>query len=178
MASPHYASAPYRLLIVENDQPILDLLGEVLAEEGARTTLADTLPRALEALDRERFDVILSDTFDRRTTDTVFDRWATLELVKAHAGTTPVLIFSAHPASAFAEAKARGFAGFIAKPFDLDVLAETVRICAASGAKRHRSVSTLCPDVAIDRLVTREHASPVHDMTKGAIGQLAVAHFV
>ncbi len=146
--SAQYASAPYRLLVVDSERAILDLLGEMLTEEGAHITLAADLSSALDALDRERFDVILADTLDRRTTDTAFEYWATLEALKARARVTPVLIFSAHPASAFVEARARGFAGFIAKPFDLDALAQTVRICAEAGSMRRASRgadSTLAP---------------------------------
>jgi DNA-binding NtrC family response regulator len=144
--SPQYAPTPYRVLVIDSERMILDLLGEVLAEEGARPTLVADLPGALAALARERFDVILADTLDRRTTDVAFERWATLEAVKAVAGTTPVLLFSAHPASAFAEGRARGFAGFIAKPFDLDALAQTLRVCAESARhERQRADSTLAP---------------------------------
>ncbi len=145
-AAPHRTAAPYRLLVVDSERTILDLLGEVLAEEGACATLVADLPAALAALDRERFDVILADTLDRRTSAVAFDRWATLEAVKARAHTTPVLIFSAHAVAAFAEAQERGFAGFIAKPFDLDVLAETLRICAESTRRTYqRTDSTLAP---------------------------------
>ena len=133
-ASSQHSRAPYRLLVIDHEQAILDLLGEVLTEEGMHPTLVDTLPLALDALEREHFDVILADTLDRRTTAAAFDRWAAVEAVKARAGTTPVLIFSAHPASAFPEIRARGFAGFIPKPFELDLLAQAVRICAEAGA--------------------------------------------
>jgi len=146
--SPHSSSAPYRLLVVDSERTILELLGEVLAAEGACPTVVDDLPSALEALDHERFDVILADTLDRRTADATFDHWASLEALRARARMTPVLIFSAHPASAFAEAHQRGFAGFIAKPFDLDALAQTVLICAkAESARRERqgADSTLAP---------------------------------
>ncbi len=144
--APHRSAAPYRLLVVDSERTILDLLGEVLAEEGACPTLVTDLPSALAALDRERFDVILADTLDRRTSAVAVDRWATLEAVKARANATPVLIFSAHSVTAFAEAYERGFAGFIAKPFDLDVLAQTLRVCAESTRQIHqRADSTLAP---------------------------------
>ncbi len=42
-------------------------------------------------------------------------------------GDTPVLIFSAHPASAFDGYAERGFAGVISKPFYLNELLATIR---------------------------------------------------
>jgi two-component system capsular synthesis sensor histidine kinase RcsC len=144
--SPKYAPLPYRLLVVDSERLILDLLGEVLGDEGMCPTLVADLPSALAVLAQERFDVILTDTFDRRTSDVAFDRWATVNAVKAAAGATPVLIFSAHPPSAFAGARARGFAGFVAKPFDLDALAQTLRICVESArCERACTDSTLAP---------------------------------
>jgi DNA-binding NtrC family response regulator len=145
-SSPSPSPAPYRLLIVDGEATIRELLGEVLAEEGVCPTLVADLPSALAALDRERFDVILADTLDRRGIAPPFDRWATLEALRARARSAPLLIFSAHPASAFAEARARGFAGFIAKPFDLDTLARIVRRCAEADRRdRQRAAPTLVP---------------------------------
>lgn len=144
-ASP-YAPSSYRLLVIDHERPILELLGELLVEEGVCATLVGTLSDALDLLDRECFDVILADTLDRRTSAAAFDRWGALAAVKARAGTTPVLIFSAHPASAFVDAHERGFAGFIAKPFDLDILTQTVRVCAESGRyERQRADATFAP---------------------------------
>lgn len=36
------------------------------------------------------------------------------------------MIFSAHPARYFGDLRERGFAGYVAKPFDLDLLVATL----------------------------------------------------
>jgi DNA-binding NtrC family response regulator len=117
----------YALLVIDDEQPILDLLGEALAEDGLRVSLAKDLPAALETLDRDRFDLVLADSLAEFNTDFSLDQWTALETIKAHADTTRVVIFSAHPQRHFVCWQARGFAGFIAKPFDLDDLVETVQ---------------------------------------------------
>ncbi len=119
---------PYALLVIDDEQPILDLLGEALIEEGLWVTLAPDLPEALEALDRNRFDLVLADALAGFDADFSLDQWPALETIQRHAGATRVVIFSAHPQQHFACWQARGFAGFIAKPFDLDDLVQTVQL--------------------------------------------------
>ena len=102
-----------------------------MTEEGLRVVLAPDLPEALGAR-QERFDLILADSLAEFDTDFSLDQWSALETIKAHAGSTRVVIFSAHPQRHFACWQARGFAGFIAKPFDLDDLVETVQLYLAA----------------------------------------------
>ncbi|HEY8600489.1 MAG TPA: response regulator [Thermomicrobiales bacterium] len=119
---------PHTLLVVDDERPILDLLGEALTEEGLRVTLAADLPAAVAALGHDRFDLILADSLAEFDSDFALDQWPALETIKTRAGTSRVVIFSAHPQRHFARWQARGFAGFIAKPFDLDELVETIRV--------------------------------------------------
>lgn len=131
---------PYTLLVIDDEQPILELLGETLVEESLRVTLAPDLPAALTALNRDSFDLVLADALAEVDNDFSLDQWPALEMIKARAGSARVVIFSAHPPHHFACWQTRGFAGFIAKPFDLDELIETVHLylsaeqaCAPSG---------------------------------------------
>src|SRR6476620_11194477 len=100
----------YALLVIDNEQPILDLLGEALTEEGLRVTLAQDLPTAVETLNCNHFDLVLADPLAGFGTDFSLDQWSALETIKAHADTTRVVIFSAHPPRHFARWQARGFA--------------------------------------------------------------------
>ena len=133
----------YALLVIDDEQPILELLGETLTEEGLRVVLAPALPEALEALDQERFDLILADSLAEFDTDFSLDQWPALETIKARADATRVVIFSAHPQHHFACWQARGFSGFIAKPFDLDALVETLNRYLATSGSRTASSDTI-----------------------------------
>lgn len=78
---------------------------------------------ALVALAAFRFALVLADTAGA----TAADPWSGLEAVRDAAGDTPVVVFSAHHPRVFADFHERGFAGLVAKPFDLDTLLATVR---------------------------------------------------
>jgi DNA-binding NtrC family response regulator len=115
------------LLIVDDELPILDLLGETIVDEGFQVTLVASLPSALAVLQRARFDLVLADALAEFTTGFAIDQWSALEAIRDQAGATGVIIFSAHPARQFAGYRERGFLDFIAKPFDLDDLLTTLR---------------------------------------------------
>ena len=55
------------------------------------------------------------------------DRWAGLEEIRALARGAPVVIFTAHGESDFADYEARGFAELLRKPFDFDELLAVAR---------------------------------------------------
>ena len=111
------------ILVIDDEPAILDLTAQALRDDGYRAVTLAGHAEAVRHLAAFRFDLILADSAGAG----VADPWAALEAVRAAAGDTPVLIFSAHDPALFADFAARGFAGVIAKPFDLDQLAETVR---------------------------------------------------
>jgi two-component system response regulator GlrR len=120
------AAVPYHrasILVIDDDPAILDLAAEALRDEGYRAVTLARHAEAVRHLAAFRFGVILADSAGAGAADP----WTELEAVKTAAGDTPVLIFSAHHPSAFAGYAERGFAGVIAKPFDLDELLTTVR---------------------------------------------------
>lgn len=53
---------PPTLLVIDDESPILDLLGEALGGEGFQIAAADDLPTALALLERQRFDLVLADS--------------------------------------------------------------------------------------------------------------------
>ena len=110
----------WTVLLIEDDRDIAVLIGEILGEEGYATTVATTIEAGIALLDRQRFDLVLSDAF----ADDGFgeDRWQGLEAIRRAAGTTPVIICTAHRADDFGDHAARGFAALLEKPFDLDAL--------------------------------------------------------
>ena len=111
------------ILIIDDDPAILDLAALALRDEGYHAITLASHAEAVQHLAAIRFDLILADSAGAG----VADPWAALETVRAAAGDTPVLIFSAHNSAVFADHAARGFAGVLAKPFDLDEFLATVR---------------------------------------------------
>ncbi len=116
-----------KLLVVEDDPVIRDLVCEALRAEGYRVATASDFPQAVDALAHARFDLVLTDALGASTTDPAADRWAILERIRELAGYSPVVIFTAHREQDFASFRERGFSDLLMKPFDLDELIATVR---------------------------------------------------
>jgi len=51
----------YSILVVDDDPPILELLGEYLSTRGHDCKMASNTTQALDLLERERFDVLITD---------------------------------------------------------------------------------------------------------------------
>jgi DNA-binding NarL/FixJ family response regulator len=94
---------------------------------------AATYAAAFSLLRGVRFALILADT-DALAATAQAGRVA-LEQLLAAAGDTPVVICSAHDPARFVGHAARGFAGFLAKPFDLAQLGAAVRHAIAFPAR-------------------------------------------
>jgi DNA-binding NtrC family response regulator len=116
-----YHHAP--ILVIDDDPALLELAREALADEGYDALTLDNHVDAQRVLSAGRFALVLADTAG----PWVADRWPALEAVRDAAGDTPVVIFSARDPRDFGGYAARGFAGFVRKPFDLDTLLDIVR---------------------------------------------------
>ena len=109
--------APPSLLLVEDDDDIAALTAEVLIDEGYTVTRAASRHDAL-ALFATRgpcaYRLVLSDAFayDRAQAYTWFDHLRTVTMA-------PIVIWSAAPRAYYEDCLARGYAGFLPKPFDL-----------------------------------------------------------
>lgn len=123
-------TAQRAILLIEDDHDIGALIAELLHGEGYQTTIATSVTAGLEFLRQRHFDLVLSDAFAEGTLAT--DRWQTLDRIRQSAGTTPLIICTAHRADAFVGYRERGFAALLEKPFDLDdLLALMARLLAA-----------------------------------------------
>jgi DNA-binding response OmpR family regulator len=118
------------ILVVEDDPDIRAMTCEVLRQVGYRVVPVATHEAAHAALHATRVALVLADTADAGTS--AHDHWATLDALRAAAVPAPVVIFTAHSPERFADHAARGFAGLLAKPFDLDELLGMVR-CMVRG---------------------------------------------
>lgn len=116
------ASSPRCILVVDDDDEIRELAGQILEDEGYCVRRAATLADAIALLQSETFSLVLTDTFSA-TADGALSSTAPLH---AAAGATPILLFSAHHFELQA-AQAAGFSGIVPKPFEIDQMANAVR---------------------------------------------------
>lgn len=122
------------ILLAEGDAAIADVTRDVLEEAGYRVAHAPTHAAALAALRAAPCALVLAETRRRPRADDDPAHWQSLDELRAAAGATPVVIFSAHFRSAFRGYRERGFAGLISKPFDVDGLLAAVRAVLAAPA--------------------------------------------
>jgi two-component system, OmpR family, response regulator MprA len=116
------ATGKPRILVVEDDADIRDLLDGLLTDEGYEVTLASDGVDALELVATLRPDLILLDVGLPRLDGPSFCR-----AYREGDGRAPVLLISAADPTKIDEAvDACGAAGYIAKPFEVDELMATV----------------------------------------------------
>lgn len=112
------------LLIIDDDAAIADMVATSLADDGyaveATTSTQDALDR-LAAHGPDGYCGVISDSFCRPPADPFI--W----LAELRTRTTaPVIVSSGYPERRFSAWQERGFAAFLAKPFDLDALTALV----------------------------------------------------
>ncbi len=115
------------ILVADDDAAIAAVVREALEDEGYRVVISPTHEQTLLALAAIRCALVLADTEASPVADDDPAHWRSVEEALAAARGTPVVIFSAHPPSAFTGYRERGFAGLVSKPFELDELLGTVR---------------------------------------------------
>jgi two-component system response regulator PilR (NtrC family) len=113
-----------RILVVEDEQSLRDLMGLMLRNEGYRVDTAESGVRAKERLDRnEAFDLVISDIS--------MPGMSGLELLRHFRRTSPdtaVILMTAYGTKETAiEALNDGATYYVEKPFDLDEIKVVVR---------------------------------------------------
>ena len=106
-----------KILVLDDDQVILDLLQTVLGDAGYDTFLAPSLSHIPEDTSA---DVVITDLIPLKA----YRRESAMEWVaslRSRFVRSPLLVVTAH-ADALAEADMLGADAIIAKPFDVDVL--------------------------------------------------------
>ncbi len=116
-------SSQPRLLIVEDDLEIQEILQVLFAEEHYDLQVADSLEQALMLVQQHSFLFILTDLFS----PTLRDALSSVEPLRALAHPTPVGIITSWPITD-EETWQRGFAWLLPKPFDCDVLLHAVAL--------------------------------------------------
>jgi CheY-like chemotaxis protein len=105
-----------RVLVVEDDQDLLELLQLLLADSGYEALNASSLSEALALLDTSAFHLILTDSFAR----TLHEVLPSLQFLRQRAHPTPVGLVTGWGSEE--DVERAGFAFLIPKPFDADRL--------------------------------------------------------
>jgi cyclic di-GMP phosphodiesterase len=101
------------ILVIDDEEVIRNLVGEILETAGHTVTGADSAERALTLLDGTEFDLIVSDVVMPGLSGLEL-----LELVRAHSASLPVvLVTGAGTYDTLSQALTRGAAGLVTKPF-------------------------------------------------------------
>jgi two-component system, NtrC family, response regulator PilR len=111
-----------RVLVVDDEQSMRDLLAIMLRQTGYDVAVADGGESAIERLKAESFDLIVTDLRMRKVDGLTF-----LKAAKEHSPRTVVLVVTAYASTETAvEAMKLGAYDYVTKPFKLDELKVTV----------------------------------------------------
>jgi len=122
--------AETRVLVVDDEQSMRELLGIMLRQVGYDVTLADGGEPAVQALKTDDFDLVITDLRMRKV-----DGLAVLRAAKDHSPRTVVLVVTAFASTETAvEAMKLGAYDYVTKPFKLDEL----RLTIANALERKR----------------------------------------
>jgi DNA-binding NtrC family response regulator len=130
-----------KILIVEDDARLRDVLLETAAMEGYDAHSVSTAEAAVELLQREPFDILV--------TDVTLPSMSGLDLLqhcsRLRPGIVPIVITAYGTIDIAVEAMKRGAADFLTKPFELDGLLGTIRV-AAERAAHSRALKQSAPE--------------------------------
>jgi len=112
-----------RILIVDDEEAICDLLVRRLAEEGYSCTMANNGREAINFLRKDAYSLIISDIIMPQV-----DGFELLEKIKAINPSVPVIIITGYSElETGLEAMRLGAYDFIIKPINLDLVVHTVK---------------------------------------------------
>ncbi len=123
------------ILVIDDEQDIRELIGEILSDEGHSTRLARNSQTAFEQINMAEPDLIILDIWLK---DSEFDGIDILKKTKQDNPSIPVVIISGHGNIEIAVAAVKqGAYDFIEKPFNIDQLLVVVgRALEASTLRR------------------------------------------
>ena len=115
-------SRPARILVVDDEESIRELLRLVLTGEGYSVFTANSGEEAIEYLEAQRFDLVI--------TDLVMPGVNGVEVLRAAKRIDPnypVMVITGHPSvEAVTKLMRLGAGDYLTKPFNIDVLRVTV----------------------------------------------------
>ena len=121
--SPESGASTARLLVVDDERSMRELLSIVLRREGYDVVLAENGHKAIDELERGRFDLLISDI---KMPD--MSGVEVLRAAKAADASLPAIMMTAFASTETAvEAMRLGACDYLSKPFDIDLLKMKVR---------------------------------------------------
>ena len=125
------AGRPARVLVVDDETHVRSMIGSTLERKGYEVQLASSVREALEALELNTYDLVLTDIVMQD-----LNGIALLEKLHAQQPNLPVVMVTAiHDISVAIDSMRRGAYDYLLKPFERDHLISTVE-----RALRHRQV--------------------------------------
>jgi len=119
-----------KILIIDDEKSIIDLLTLVFKKEGYSVSTSLSAPRGIELIDKEDFDLIL--------TDIKLPQMSGMDILKHvmdNTPNTPVIMITAYGTLKQAvEAFKNGAVDYIVKPFDI----EELKIIVAQGLEKRK----------------------------------------
>ena len=117
-----------RVLFVDDDPAAARLYKSYLTADGHEVVVADSGIEAVEATERDRFDVVVMDL-----NMPGLDGWMSMSLIKARRPKLPVVVLTGDQSKDLeARSKTAGAAGFLVKPCKPDVLLRTLKRATAA----------------------------------------------
>jgi two-component system CheB/CheR fusion protein len=113
------------LLVVDDSEDTLEVFTTLLKMEGARVTAMNSARAALEVLDKERFDVVISDLNMPDMDGNAFV--AALRAHEKHSNVPALALTGMSRRQDVEGAMAAGFSGHVVKPVDMGELARQIR---------------------------------------------------
>ena len=114
-----------KLLIVDDDLSVREIIGLFMSEKGYDCTLAESSDRAIYYLERERFDLVITDLHMP-----IMDGAALLEWVKLRLPTTKVMIITGDQDVALkSQVLKDGADNYLEKPFSIGHFLGEVERC-------------------------------------------------
>lgn len=118
-----------RILLYDDDQVILDLLGLVLSREGYQVAATPCDQEALGLVSAQRFDLAITDLGLRRSNGCTL-----VKKIRELSPETAVVAISAYPAREVVRFARENTEAFLPKPFALGDLLSTVREALGDGS--------------------------------------------
>ncbi len=117
-----------RVLFVDDDPAAARLYKSYLTADGHEVMVAESGIEAVEATEREKFDVVIMDL-----NMPGLDGWMSMSLIKARRPKLPVVVLTGEVGKDLeARAQTAGAAGFLTKPCKPDLLLRTIRKATAA----------------------------------------------
>ena len=164
------------VLVVEDDQDLQEALCETLSLAGINTLAANDGRMAIDVLEREKVDMVVSDVQMQR-----MDGHALLKAIKQHYMHLPVLLMTAHGNVQKAiEAIRLGAVDYLVKPFDAEVLVNTVEQYVGNDVTEDDFVAVSDVTLNVMRIAERVSDSDATVMITGesGTGKEVLARFI